>query len=362
MKTSRKFSLCFRQCRIISLMEENQRQQTPRYILAGELRREYVILPDGKALLDVPGGNLIYAAAGLGVWDLSTPPGLVARVGEDYKQDWLESFKQQGFDIRGIKVLPEAVDLRSFYAYTDLPTRASDDPVHHFANLGLPFPKSLLGFTQKGNSPDNRTKLKTTSLRQNDFIPEYLEATSAHICGIDFLSHTSLPSLLRQNGFTMVTLSPTPGYMNPNFRDDIPSLVTGLTAFIPSEEEVHTLFHGYGRDIWEMMEELASYGCEIVVLKCGERGQLLYDTATNNRWEIPPYPAKVIDPTGVGDAFCGGFLVGYRKTFDPLEAVLYGNISASLVIEGQGPFYAMDVLPGLPEARLKALRQSVRKI
>jgi sugar/nucleoside kinase (ribokinase family) len=69
-----------------------------------------------------------------------------------------------------------------------------------------------------------------------------------------------------------------------------------------------------------------------------------------------------VDPTGAGDAFCGGFLAGYRRTYDPLEAVLFGNISASLVVEGTGPFYALDALPGLAQARLDALRQSVRKI
>ena len=56
---------------------------------------------------------------------------------------------------------------------------------------------------------------------------------------------------------------------------------------------------------------------------------------------------KVIDTTGAGDAFCGGFLAGYCKHYDPLEGVLYGNISASLKLEGSGAFYPLDVLPGL---------------
>ena len=56
------------------------------------------------------------------------------------------------------------------------------------------------------------------------------------------------------------------------------------------------------------------------------------------------------------------FLAGYRQTYDPVQAALYGNISASLVVEGVGPFYALDTLPGLPEARLEALRQSVRRV
>ncbi|WP_322808043.1 PfkB family carbohydrate kinase, partial [Thermanaerothrix sp.] len=65
------------------------------------------------------------------------------------------------------------------------------------------------------------------------------------------------------------------------------------------------------------------------------------------------------DPTGAGDAFCGGFLAGYRQTYDPLAAVLHGNVSASLVIEGSGPFYALEALPGLAQARLEALRDAV---
>jgi ribokinase len=135
-----------------------------------------------------------------------------------------------------------------------------------------------------------------------------------------------------------------------------------LTAFLPNEEEIRSLFHGRSTDLWEMMEALAGYGCEFVVVKRGERGQLLFDRATKSRWEISAYPARVTDPTGAGDAFCGGFLAGYRQTYDPLQAVLHGSVSASLVVEGSGPFFALDALPGLAQARLEALREGVRKV
>jgi hypothetical protein len=55
-------------------------------------------------------------------------------------------------------------------------------------------------------------------------------------------------------------------------------------------------------------------------------------------------------------------MAGYRRTYDPLEATLYGNISSSLVVEGNLPEYALEVLPGLPRARLDSLRESVRKV
>ena len=47
----------------------------PRNILAGQLRRDFVVLPNGEIFLDVPGGNLLYAAAGLAIWEPSPPPG-----------------------------------------------------------------------------------------------------------------------------------------------------------------------------------------------------------------------------------------------------------------------------------------------
>jgi hypothetical protein len=42
--------------------------------------------------------------------------------------------------------------------------------------------------------------------------------------------------------------------------------------------------------------------------------------------------------------------------------VLYGNVSVSLKLEGNGAFYALDVLPGLAEARLNALKDMVREL
>lgn len=333
-----------------------------RYLLLGQLRRDYIITSSGQAFIDIPGGNLLYSAVGLSIWETETKPGLVARVGEDYPREWLNEFERRGFDTRGIRVVPEAVDLRSFFAFTDRSTRELEDAVSHFAKHGLPFPKGLLGYRAPIKNIDSRGKLQPISLRQGDIPEDYLDGSAAHLCPVDFLSQSLIPAVLRQAGFTTVTVDPSPGTMTPTFWDDMPALVTGLTALITSEEEVRSLFHGRSKDLWEMAETLASYGSEFIVINRGESGQLVYDSASRTRWEISSYPSKVIDPTGGGDAFCGGFLVGYRKTYDPVEAAMYGNISASLVIEGSGAFYALDALPGLAQARLAAIRETVRRI
>ena len=335
---------------------------SPRNILIGKLTRDFYIMPDGKVGLDEPGGNLIYASTGFALWEREPPPGLVARVGEDYPKAWLEKFTHRGFDTRGIRILSEKIESRYFYVYSNRTTRIQDDPVPHFSRLGVSFPRELLGYRVNKNQLDSRTQLAPVSIRQGDIPPDFFDANSAHLCAVDFLTQTLVPAVLRHHGFTTITVDPSPGMMTPVFWDDFPAVMTGLTAFLPSEQEIKGLFLGRATDMWEMAEALAAYGCEIIVIKRGEGGQFLYDAASKVRWEIPPYPARVVNVTGAGDAFCGGFLAGYRRTFDPLQAAMHGNISASFVVEGSGPFYALDSLPGLAEARMEALRDSIRRI
>jgi sugar/nucleoside kinase (ribokinase family) len=331
-----------------------------RFVIAGRLQRNFVITPQGKAVLDTIGGSLFYAAAGAAVWE--TGIGLIGRVGEEYPQEWLAQAARRGLDIRGVHILPDAIDVRHFVAYPDSDTTVTDNPVSHFARLNLPYPKTLLGYTPPAPLIDSRTRPNQFTLRQVDFPTDYLDATAAHLCPLDFLSHTLLPAVLRQGNINTLTLDPGANYMNPTFWDDVPVLLNGLSAFLCSEEKVKNLFQGRSTDLWEMAETLSSYGCETIVIKRGSRGQYLYDRHNHTKWIIPAYPAQVVDPTGAGDAFCGGFLAGYRSSYDPLHATLTGNVAAAMTVEGTHPFYPLDALPGLAKARMEALQEMVRKV
>ena len=52
----------------------------PQFLVFGKLTREYLLPPTGPARLDMAGGSLLYAAAGLRVWESEI--GLVGRVGD----------------------------------------------------------------------------------------------------------------------------------------------------------------------------------------------------------------------------------------------------------------------------------------
>jgi sugar/nucleoside kinase (ribokinase family) len=150
--------------------------------------------------------------------------------------------------------------------------------------------------------------------------------------------------------------------MIPGFWRDLRLVLQGVTIFHPSEDELRALFWGETNDLWEMARKISEYGPQIIVIKRGLQGQMLYDVTGNHRYEIPAYPSRIADPIGVGDAFCGGFLSGFQRTNNPLMAALHGSVSASLKIEGSGPFYALGVLPGLANARLLSLKEMVREV
>ena len=158
------------------------------------------LLASGKARLDVPGGNVLYAAVGVAIWEGEPPPAIVARVGEDYPQEWLTQFALRGLDTRGVRILPQAVDVRSFTAFLSRTNRATDDPVAHFARVGLPFPKAMLGYRDTSSAIDSRTRLQPISLRQGDIPPDYLDASAAHLCPMDYLTHSLLPAVLPGKG------------------------------------------------------------------------------------------------------------------------------------------------------------------
>lgn len=332
-----------------------------KYLVLGQLNREFLITPDQKVHPDQLGGNLLYAAEGVGLWlDENEKLGLVARVGEDFPREWLERIAARGYDIEGIKVLPEEIDLRFFRAYSDLRTYSDEDPVGHFARLGFSMPRLLLGYSRPKRTT-NLHQVTSQSLRQSDVPEAYQEVIAAHLCSLDFMSQSLIPAALRQYGTEIITLDPG-RYMYKEYLEEIKSIVIGLTAFLPSEEELSELFKGQTTDLREMMEEVASWGCDIVVVKRAWQGQLLYDRNDKCCYQVPAYPSKMVDPTGAGDVFGGGFLAGLSKTGSPLQAVMYGNVAASFAVEGSGAFYTQGALPGLQKARLESIRETVREI
>jgi len=93
-------------------------------------------------------------------------------------------------------------------------------------------------------------------------------------------------------------------------------------------------------------------GPKFVVIKKGEHGAMLY--SNGQIFLLPAYPTqKVVDPTGAGDSFAGGFMAylasqGKTDFKSKIHDLIYGTIIASYTVES----FALDSIS-------KASRQDI---
>jgi len=330
------------------------------FAVVGGLREDYVITPDDEVHLRQLGGNAIYAAVGARLW--AGPVGVVGRIGLNYPAEWLPIIAARGLDTAGIIRDPQPLDNRTFYAYRTLEERDDLNPAEHFARLGRPLPAALEGYATSTEGQASRDTPGPLGVRPEEMPAAYRRAQGVHLSPFDFYMHYTFPAWLRQQGVGCVTCDPSVRYMQPQFTEDVRHILRHVDAFLPSEMETRGFFAEPLRDLWQAAEAFGALGAPCVVLKLGARGQYVYDTATGRKWHVPAYPARVVDVTGAGDAYCGGFLVGLAQTGDPLEAALRGCVSASLVLEGLGALYALDHPAGELERRIAVVRQAVQRI
>jgi sugar/nucleoside kinase (ribokinase family) len=110
--------------------------------------------------------------------------------------------------------------------------------------------------------------------------------------------------------------------------------------------------------------EVLAMGPSVVVAKQGEYGAALL--TDGQFFALPAYPLEtVVDPTGAGDTFAGGF-VGYLARHldqatltEPVlrQAMAYGTALASFNVEEFGTERLVRLTAGEVDARVADLRQ-----
>jgi ribokinase len=326
------------------------------YFTSGGMRIDYVITADRQVHLREMGGNAIYSAVGARIWGADV--GILSRVGENYPAGWLDRLERDGIHTEGIRQITGCQDMRTFYRYLDLETRTDTEPARHFTDLGLPLPEDLMGYVHSTPGQDGQQFI-SLSPRPEDLPPTYLQVKAAHLSPMELPAHRALCAALASRGIP-VSLDPGERYMKPSLMEQVFSFLHCVDAFLPSEQEVQSML-GAG-DPWQAALRFAEAGPRVIVIKAGRQGSFVYDAQKRRRWHVPAYPTAVVDVTGAGDAYCGGFMVGYQETGDPLLAGCYGAVSASFVLQGFGALYALQFSRAQADARLSELRGQVRLV
>ncbi|MGV3491433.1 MAG: ribokinase [Devosia sp.] len=96
-------------------------------------------------------------------------------------------------------------------------------------------------------------------------------------------------------------------------------------------------------------KDLVRRGAKNALITLGEKGALLHGAAGTHR--IPAFAvAKVVETTGAGDAFNGGFATALAEGHSPVDAIRFGCATAAISVQRPG------TAPSMPtRAQIEAL-------
>jgi sugar/nucleoside kinase (ribokinase family) len=321
----------------------------PRFITIGGSVVAHVEFADGRHISPQYAGNAFYSAVGMHIWSESI--GVVSTVGSTFPQKEFDLLKEAGMDISGIHRRKSSREFESRLIYDEDGKRVYEPP------------EGLLGLLQR-YVPSLLSLISGPMWRS--FVPQaediptaFLQAEGALVCSSEYQSQARIVEALKGHVGVMVLDTPTL-VLQPH--GTIPKGLADLSIpdfILPSEAELFEYF-GDGISPKEGVKRLKGLGARKVVVKLGENGSMVFDETSQDWRIIPVYKTRVVDPTGAGDAYGGGFLVGLVETDDPIQAALYGTVSASFLIEGYGWEDMLGIDRAQAEERLKTLRSQIQ--
>jgi len=140
--------------------------------------------------------------------------------------------------------------------------------------------------------------------------------------------------------------------LDPNLRPELLSVeeirkicqpVLSLSEVVMPSGEEAIMLTGI-EEVIPACEELLKYGPRIVALKQGKRGSVIF--TPEGRVKVPSFEVEEVDPTGAGDCFDAGFLVGLLKGWNLPRVARFANAVGALSVTKKGP---MEGTPTLKE-------------
>ncbi len=280
-------------------------------VCLGNVTIDDIVLADGTTRMACFGGDAIYAALSARLW--SDAVELVAPVGIDYPEAHVSRLLAAGLDLQGMP-RREVLTHRNWVIYEQDGRRT----------------------WVLRTEADNFFQLSPLTA---DIPQDFLQTRSFLILAMDLAAQEDLVSGLSGSN-ALIALDPQEDNI-PGNEQQFLNMLKGVDIFLPSEIEVERLL-GH-REYPRAARQFAELGCKVLGIKLGESGSLIFDARSDRFFRIPAAPAQVIDTTGAGDSFSGGFMTHYVQTGDPEQAGLAGAVTASFAVEGFGLEHLFDV-------------------
>jgi len=185
-----------------------------------------------------------------------------------------------------------------------------------------------------------------------------------HVSGYSFQAEHS-----RQTALALIRQAKAVGAhisLDPSFhfarqsRDQFSTILADLDFIFPNAEEAQ-LISGVDDPI-EAAAMIRALGPKTVVIKQGSAGCMI-DTARGQTF-VPAYLVdQVVDTTGAGDAFCGGFLAATLWGWDGADAARIGHAAAARVVGQWGGHAGAPTLDDLLQSATlpNALKERIKQ-
>lgn len=289
-----------------------------------------IVFPDGRTAMGELGGGGAQTALGMRLWSDSV--GLVASVGPDFPEIWWEWLEAWGIDVQGIR-RENVPTLRAWQLLEPDGRRTQIWRV-------------------------SQEVLATHLARRMEWLPvSYRQARGYHLGVHPSEKKSDFIEDLRILG-GIISLEPFKPADHLPDSEALQRFVSLADIFSPNLEEAISLV-GPGEPS-ELMVRLLDAGAPVVALRMGAQGALIGQQGLDYLIHVPPVPVEVVDPVGAGNAFCGGFLVGWVEFGDLVEAGLRGAVSASFLVTQVGlPRLELATALQMAHQRLQSLRPQV---
>jgi len=255
---------------------------------------------------------------------------VVAAIGTDYPQKFLDILRSR-VDVSGIVTLPG----KSFFYDSSFDM-----------DLGKRTPVNTEVGVTAGYIPE-----LPESLRKEKYV--YLANTDP----------SQIIHLLGQLDSPKLTVCDTIKYWIENTRPDLERMFGMVDAIIVNDEEARQITNQV--NLIKCARKLLAFGPRLAIIKKGEHGALLFKENGDFCFPAPAYPLEdIVDPTGAGDSFGGGFIghVERRGGVSEIalkEAVVYGNVMGSFAVEDFSVDRFLKITAADIEARFEKYRNLV---
>ncbi|MCL5986460.1 MAG: carbohydrate kinase family protein [Actinobacteria bacterium] len=280
----------------------------PDLVMMGHVVHETIQFPD-KEISGVLGSPVAYSSVVAA--KLGAKVGVVTKIGRDMPPDLLKPFYDAGVDMEGVIIGDKTTN-------------------------------SLLVYDREGDKNIYYPQ-RAPEIFFVDIPKDYLKAKIIYICIMDRDVPIETIKELRKHNLTLAIdlggyggahsrVRPTESERkNPVALRELVGLINIARA---SVEDCRYLLGIDRSNIADAAELFVKWGAEVAVISLGEDGSI---AATSNKlYRAPAFREDIVDATGAGDTFSGGFLVEYLRTKNIKQSLRFGNAVALHVCKGTG--------------------------